>query len=374
MSGKAYDDYRDTLDHNPNSTEMLENDGANFLKSGYESERIGDLSYFNHKGNLKCEQKVRIRIHGHYTRFFTKKSIRLYSRYDYDANSRFDYKFNDKKCEKIILRNGGNSLGFQLTDTINSEIAKEVDMQFDSQDFTTTYLFLNGEFWGVYYIMDRYDDKYIEEKYDIEDHIMIKEGVVEEGFKTDSSLESEFYSMRKLDYTVEENFKKFMDFFDIDSFIDYSLFMTYIAISDWSQWSNMQMWASRNKSEKPYEDQKFRFMLYDTDMSLGLTVFGADYNIFETSKGTMDLLNALLLKNYFREYFSQKVYSFVEKMSKENTVDIANKIYQTYVDFVNEDCYRHLGTSHSVTHYNKIISFLTDRNAYYIAHIDLLLS
>lgn len=372
--GEAYDAFKDTIGRKPTADEMMSNNGANFLKSGIESERVGDLSYFNHKGNLKSEQKVGIRIHGNYSRLLTKKSFRLYSRYTYDTNNKFDYKFNDKKCETIIFRNGGNTQNFQLTSSITSSIARETDMNFDTQDFSATYLFLNGEFWGVYYITDRYDDRYIEEKYGIEEFVMIKEGEVEEGFKTDYSLYSSYAALKNLNFTIEENFVKFVNLVDIDSFIDYTLFMSYIGIVDWYWYKNFQMWASRKTTEKPYEDRKLRFMLFDGDASLSVTGTQVDENMFETDKGTIALLKALLKNEYFNQCFSQKAASFIQKLSGENIINTINDIYETYVDFLDEDCYRFSGRGHSNATYDRVIYFLTNRHIYYSAQINSLIN
>ena len=123
-------------------------------------------------------------------------------------------------------------------------------------------LFLNGEYWGFYYLTEKYDVQFIEHYYGvdkgtlIDDIIIIKNGDVETGVSADFHVA--YSDMMEFiienDMSVEENYKKACEMLDIDSFIDYFAVLGYAGRSgDWPH-QNYALWRSRNISEKKYED------------------------------------------------------------------------------------------------------------------------
>ena len=76
-------------------------------------------------------------------------------------------------------------------------------------------LFLNGEYWGFYYLAEKYDVQYIEEYYgvekgtEIDNIIMIKNGNVEAGIETDlyTSYADMMNAISGADLTNETNYE-----------------------------------------------------------------------------------------------------------------------------------------------------------------------
>ena len=127
----------------------------------------------------------------------------------------------------------------------------------------------NGEYWGFYWLSEKYDDNYIANTYDVRDDnvVMIKNGRLEEGQDGDYGLYKEMKAfITSHDMSVEENYRAACEIIDIDSFTQYYATMIYIArISDWPS-SNYALWRTRDVSDtSSYSDGKWRWMLFDAN-------------------------------------------------------------------------------------------------------------
>ena len=130
-------------------------------------------------------------------------------------------------------------------------------------------LFLNGEFWGYYYLSEKYDEEYFSHYYSVDkDNVLyLKNGGIEEGEESDWALYEEFYDrVNNHDLAVEENFRKALEIIDFDSLVDYYAFMIYIQrYADWSPISsNYGFWRSKSIGDK-MEDGKWRWVIFDVN-------------------------------------------------------------------------------------------------------------
>ncbi len=91
---------------------------ANYHQSGYDWERPGNIEFYEADGTPGFNQGVGLRIHGGFTRAFRQKSLRIYARREYDAESSIEYEvfpgLRDSQgaalnsFSRLILRNSGN--------------------------------------------------------------------------------------------------------------------------------------------------------------------------------------------------------------------------------------------------------------------------
>jgi hypothetical protein len=170
------------------------------------------------------------------------------------------------------------------------------DKNFGTQSSRPCMLYLNGEFWGLYNLTEKYSDSSIETEYGVnkDNIIMYKDLEIDEGeaLDPDGKALADLLALGKLDMTKEENYKKFQDMVDIDSYVDYVATEIYINNNDW--WSgcnaktpnnNIQFWKvadpSKEDPDNPYADGKWRYMLFDTEWSMGIynsREAGAEYD------------------------------------------------------------------------------------------------
>lgn len=141
------------------------------------------------------------------------------------------------------------------------------------------------------------------------------------------------------DMTVDENYKRFCDSVDVQSFMDYIAIETYLNNDDWAKKNssggyinNWQLWRSDVIDDTlPYSDGKWRFMLYDLDMSASLylnktTMPDYDYlnNMYREPNSFVTMFYNLMNNEEFRKNFYDNYNEIINVTF--NFYDISNKI------------------------------------------------
>lgn len=260
VTGKAYNDY---IAGGSKGEEPL----CNWDQTGRAWERDASFSLIE-KGDFNFSQNVGIRIHGYGGRTTQIKSLNVYARSCYEQEGFKDPIFKDTKyTNSLVLKYDRYSSSTEkYRDGFLQDLMSEENV--DYQKYEMCVLFLNGEYWETYMIMQKYTDDYIEEKYNIpaDDVVIIKEGALEEGTEDDLKDYNNFKSFVKTkDFSKDSNYKALLEKVDIDSFIDFYAVQIYYNHFDFSYNKNVLVWKSRSKTDKPYQDSKWRWMLYDFD-------------------------------------------------------------------------------------------------------------
>lgn len=333
--GKIYNEWRQSEEYNP--TIGRSSRPANYQQKGFEWERPASINIV--KDGNDYNQTVGIRIHGSGSRCLQKKSFNIYSRYLYDGHSYFNSRINGLKTDSFSLRAGGNVRKKPVNDNIAQEIAKQINVSFESQNSTPCYLFLNGEFWGVYYITDKYNESFFANRYSINDVIIIKSRVVENGFQSDIYLRDLYNkTILQTDFTIDTNYQTFLDFVDVDSFIDYCVFGSFVNCSDWTAWDyyNTGMWASRTKNNLvTKQDGKIRHLLFDCDLGLGVSR-NSDHNPFIESEIGI-FLRGLKKNDAFRNRFLERASFLISQIASEKTAERYNNLCSSLLNPLNKD-------------------------------------
>jgi len=288
--GKSYDEWMKN-DPEAKNAETWELEG-NFSQKGRAWERPVTVQVIEKDGSFGIEQDMGIRVMGAATRRYYQKSFRLTAREEYGAKH-FEYELIDglvtdgsgeplDKYKSFVLRNGGNDYGYALMRDafIQSRVA---DRDFTTQQTEPAIVFINGEYWGLYTITEDYSDNYIQYNLgvDNENVIMVKNYELEEGTEEDMSLfwelDGAIYSR---DFTDSTDYEWLCSAVDMDNLIDYFAVNLYINNEDGIfNYNNWRLWRARETDfSNEYADGRWRFMLYDTEFSLGLYNDGKNYN------------------------------------------------------------------------------------------------
>lgn len=399
VKGKVYDDWVKNGGDEVNTPtwEMP----ANFTQTGRDWERNVHFELFEMAMPTEVSQDLGIRIIGGASRGMEQKSLKLYARKDYGKGS-VDFplfpgarKNNDPNSslqtfDTFVLRNGGNDSW--LTKFRHRFIQQLVDDRaFTTQNTDPCIVFINGEYWGIYTMTDDYSDNYIYRNYDIDKKnvIMIKRYLLEEGNDSDMNLYEDMISFaRENDLSDDANYEKISEMVDIQSLIDYFVSEIYIVNGDWlNHENNWRIWRSRNTSDKPYEDGKWRYMMYDTEYSMGIYSQGKDYNVNSLKDamtlpddpeipGTQIILFSSLMKNAsFQKQFTNTFMDMVNYNFKlERMNDLLDKSIKEYEPFM-QDYYDRFGSTHPTpiqpnpmdafyTSVEELKVFLNNRNDY----------
>ena len=179
---------------------------SNYTQRGRGWEREVWLDYFNADGEHVLGQSAGIRIHGGGSRGFAEKSLNLYSRSEYSGKRIFSGQVFDSgyQAHKLVVFSGGDDVSSKLKDYLVNTLSK--DLNIATMEFTPCALFLDGEYWGVYYLTEAYDADYIKFHYDVSNAIVIKNGQLEDGYKSGLNKYQDMQEfLKQNDMSEEEN-------------------------------------------------------------------------------------------------------------------------------------------------------------------------
>ena len=246
---------------------------GNYFERGEEWERPVHFEYFTVEGELVLTQDGGIRIHGGKTRQAAQKSLRLYARREYGKPS-FEYPFFSQKeideYETITLRTtmaAWDRSQSIINDIVAHEIVRGLD--FDIQDYQPVRVFVNGEYWGIQTLRDRFDA----------DYISYTHGLHKDSLETDQWASPHYCAL--LNYIVDndlasvDNYEYISTQMDIDSYIDYYIAEMFFANFDWPA-NNIKLWRPKS------DEGRWRWQFFDIDAGFR----DPEYNMFEHTTST----------------------------------------------------------------------------------------
>lgn len=307
-TGKVYDDNIKNGTHDGYS--------ANYTQRGEEWERKVNIQYFE---DNKClwDQNAGIRIKGFGSRVFPQKSFNIIQRSKYDGNKEFLYlPLNPYGKEKISLSSGGNDIYHKLKDYMVGTLCE--GLNYSVLKSRPCYLFLNGEFWGVYFIQEFCNEDYVREHYGIK-----KENV--ELIKAIPDYIDKVVGEK--DLSVEKNYNELCDIIDISSYIDYYATMIIIARGfDWPG-ANEAFWRTLEKNDTKYGDGKYRWMLYDVN-SPCINGHLIDFDSFSYLVEKDKLFRNLSKNKEFRYELAREIEEQLNTVFKQERIE--NLLHETY--------------------------------------------
>lgn len=240
---------------------------GNYNQKGKEWEKDAVIHFFEQDGKLRFKSSVGLRIHGNLSRAQPQKSFRI--SFDKKHNSKpiktslFD---NNQIIHRFILRtpftsaSQGQSI---LGDSFLGDLAN--DMGLDAMKSLPVNLYINGEYWGLYYLREKIDQYYFKEKYNVskksidiveynresKDFYDASYGNKEEWVQLMSFIKNNDVSNNLIYDTIASRI-------DINNLIDYLIIQTFFANKDWPA-NNFKVWKSNEL------DNKWRFIVYDLD-------------------------------------------------------------------------------------------------------------
>ena len=333
-------------------------ESCNYSQRGEKSEREINIAIFE-KGIISLHQNMGIRIKGASTRSAAGKSFNLYARDKYGKGSIQSPLFSDNFNVENKLINKYKSFSLRSVyddERIRDEFASKILFGREHHSISDTkkcIVFINGEYWGLYILMEKFSEHYFENHFNIpkDDVILSKEGDIEDN--NDNNKELEEYtnfimSYSKKDLSQKNIFNEINSFLDIYSFIEYFVIGIYIGTWDWPNhndgvWKNIGVKVKNN----PYSDGRWRYLSFDFDFTMGKTYMdyggleGYEYNNFihmesEERRGLLNYIFRPLLQNEeFRNEFSLMFCDYANHVANVDKIaDIVNDYKQNYIDML----------------------------------------
>lgn len=350
---------------------------ANYNMRGKEWERECDTEWFFPETDEVMQQTVGIRVKGNYSRSFAQKSFNLFAREEYGKN-KFNYDFwndNDKLVEEssITLFAGGYSdKATKLKDALIGELVGDLEVTVSKA--RPCVVFLDGEYWGFYQIMQRVKADYLEDHYDIPSgnltFVETGKNVIVEGHE---ELYEELLTYVKInDMSSEEAYDGICEMIDMQSFMDYFAVNIYIHNKDWPD-NNMLMWRSNQKGQRTYEDTKWRWIVHDVNTSKCMDHERVDADTTENARDD-EVFTALLENAEFRQAFYDNFVRISEEVFEPGHVcEILFRKAEEIKPYMEED-YERFPNQYTigedfVENVQNVADFFRERSAYIIPYV-----
>ncbi len=332
---------------------------ANYKNRGMKWERKGVCQFFDSSGKFVLEQECGIRIHGTSTRAYNPKSLNLYARKEYDGNKIFgaDFFGTGYLPQTITLFQGGNDVRTKVKDYLVSNAVK--DMAIASLNYQPCVMFLNGEYWGVYWLSEKYDACYLEYYYGVnkDNVIMIKAGGLAEGEKEDYKYYGKMLEFcSESDLTEAANYDKVCQMIDMESYIDYMAGMLYTArIIDWPS-ENYACWRVKKEEEGVYGDGKWRWMIFDLN-SYG---FYPELDSVDWAMSNDVMFKNLMSNDMFRQQLINRIKELADTVFEAEAMDKKLDEYQASMSEAMRENDRRFYNDDSLETFNEEIEELKD--------------
>ena len=166
----------------------------------------------------------------------------------------------------LTLREGGDDWGkAHLTDAIWDPLVKG-RMEAETNRYRPAALFINGEYWGLYNIRDRWDENWFYQEYGTDDGNYDRiRSTLSSGYEIEDGESDEWYELLSYLSTTPPNDPDFWSVvssnIDIDSLADFTICESYGRNSSWR--NNREWWKDRRNGGK------WRLLLPDMDRTLG---------------------------------------------------------------------------------------------------------
>lgn len=305
---------------------------GNYYQSGRAWERPANVEYFNPHGNRGINQACGLRTHGNRSRRYPSKGMKIYAREDY-GKKRFENVFFEESelpsFKRLILKPFASFWPYSgAQDYVCNAMARQLNVE--APLCRPMVVYLNGEYWGLYFIQEKTDERFLEDHYGMDPDscniIGNWTGEVEQGSGRNFKRMMRWLEDANLAETDE--YEKICEMIDIDNYIDYMVFETFVGNWDWPG-NNMRCWQ--------VGDGLWRWMFFDGDATIINPDIDVFYNaaVFEEPADWLNypeaklLFGKLLENNQFKAAFKARAHELCGHLFQyENTSSILNEVLE----------------------------------------------
>ena len=313
--------YRDPND--PNRT-------GNYYQTGRKWERLANVEFYEPDDNSGINQACGLRTHGNLSRSHPAKGMKIYAREEYGQKRFYHDFFQDttltQRYKHLLLKPFAVFEPYSgAQDYCCVTLARMLKLE--APLCRPVLLYLNGEYWGIYFLQEKMDERFLEDRLGVNpDFCNIIGGwwgEVEHG--NGLSFRQMINWFKQADLTDDATYEEACHLIDIDNFIDYNVLETFIGNWDWPG-NNMRCWQL---GEGPW-----RWIFFDGDATLmgegnpfvNAAVYTPPQNWINYPEAKL-LLGKLLENDQFKMAFRQRAQELCDSLFRfENTDPILQGI------------------------------------------------
>ena len=250
-------------------------------------EKPAAFSLFDDNGKQVFTQNVGIRISGSFGRGRAQKGFNVIARKEYGKGS-MEYPFFENRpyteYKAVVLRAGAQDQNrSKIRDELASGLLEGTDINILYQAYRPTVLYLNGEYWGVYFMKEKRNRFFVAQHENTENNVdlAIGKGFKQRSYGDNSDWVSLYEYATSHDLSSAEAYAYVSERMDVDSFRDYMIAEIYNGNTDTY---NFQYYRLKGG--------KWKFIFYD--FCWGFQSPGHETLAFRMGKTPSDVCSAKL--------------------------------------------------------------------------------
>lgn len=250
-------------------------------------EKPAAFSLFDDNGRQVFTQNVGIRIAGSFGRGRAQKGFNVIARKEYGKGS-MEYPFFQNRpyteYKAVVLRAGAQDQNrSKIRDELASGLLEGTDINILYQAYRPTVLYLNGEYWGVYFMKEKRNRFFVAQHENTENNVdlAIGKGFKQRSYGDNSDWVSLYEYATSHDLSSAEAYAYVSERMDVDSFRDYMIAEIYNGNTDTY---NFQYYRLKGG--------KWKFIFYD--FCWGFQSPGHETLAFRMGKTPSDVCSAKL--------------------------------------------------------------------------------
>lgn len=250
-------------------------------------EKPAAFSLFDDNGKQVFTQNVGIRIAGSFGRGRAQKGFNVIARKEYGKGS-MEYPFFEnrpyKEYKAVVLRAGAQDQNrSKIRDELASGLLEGTDINILYQAYRPTVLYLNGEYWGVYFMKEKRNRFFVAQHENTENNVdlAIGKGFKQRSYGDNSDWVSLYEYATSHDLSSADAYNYVAERMDVDSFRDYMIAEIYNGNTDTY---NFQYYRLKGG--------KWKFIFYD--FCWGFQSPGHETLAFRMGKTPSDVCSAKL--------------------------------------------------------------------------------
>jgi hypothetical protein len=280
-------------------------------------ERPVNIELYDESGKNQINQCAGVKIFGGCSRQrYPIKSFAVFARREYGKGS-FDCKlFKSKginKFESFLIRSSSDDQVYTMfRDGLGHTLSS--GLKIETQAYQPALVYINGKYWGIQNIREKYNEAYFEENFGISgDSIDLIDNNANDSWNIKIGNATHYLNMMSYlkSYAADKNIYEYMNtLMDIESYIDYMSAEIYLGADDWPG-NNIRYWRAKNGRYN-----RWRWACYDMDQVIYLNNSRWNSMLLATKPygggwpnpaWSVELFNNMLKGNKFKYEFIQRI-------------------------------------------------------------------
>ena len=260
------------------------------------------VEFFDTNKELVFDLQAELKLFGRTAIYYPQKSLAVYSKTELTSSVIEHPFFRDKpelnEFKSFLLRSSSDDwVWAMLRDALTQRIFIE-HCSFGTQAYEPSITFINGEYYGIHNIREKYNEAYLENNYGADpDNLDILKGEAHLLQATEGDTEhydAMFAYMLENDLSESQHYEYILTQMDIISYVDYVAAQLYC--DNLAFMNNRRMWRERT------DEGVWRFLLNDTDKGL----FSSNGNRFDLFYELDPLFPELIVNEDFKNLLAQR--------------------------------------------------------------------